>query len=138
MDPKKLVNPKSVGPGLWYSIHISALHATNINSKMFFRWYMDLLSVSIECNDCRYHLQKYMREHPIGVKEDLSEYGYFKWSVKLHNNVNERLGKPIVKTKDALSFFLNGAPMIDCPDCMLPPMVQEISSKKKYKKKSRK
>lgn len=56
----------------------------------------------LPCFWCRLHFSQVLAENPI------PDTGLFKWSVDVHNIVNEKLGKPIVPYEEALKFWLSG------------------------------
>ena len=57
----------------------------------------------IPCIKCRNHYTKYLAQHPISyVKNNLDLQ---KWAVNFHNNVNDRLGKPLFSFNDAKNLY---------------------------------
>jgi hypothetical protein len=91
-------DPKVFGPGLWFSIHTSAL---KINQENFLSWIRIIVS-SIPCLRCRNHATEYINENPPDVFKDVRDentkdlIGMFKWAWKFHNDVNLRLKKPLM------------------------------------------
>lgn len=92
-------DPKNFGPGIWHLIHSRAKDATTPEKKKEFKEFMAWTCSNLPCLQCRDHCQKYMTDHPmdfyINLQNDKGEqYGLFKWTWIMHNNVNNRLGKP--------------------------------------------
>ena len=90
---------------------------------------------NIPCEDCKVHAKKYIKTHKIKVtnKQELSKY-----LCNFHNNVNERLGKPIVECKTILSkdedcndckVTLADTPMMDNTSPIIPPVIQDVNFK---------
>jgi len=89
---------KVFGPGMWYTIHITAL---KIGQDNFLSWIYIIIS-SIPCLRCRKHATEYISENPPDKYKDVYDkssgdlIGMFKWSWKFHNDVNTRLSKPLL------------------------------------------
>lgn len=96
-DPK-LSDPKIFGPGLWYSIHITAL---KLGEESFVNWLRVMIS-EIPCEKCKNHATEYLTLNPPenykGIQDESTSelIGMFKWTWKFHNDVNARLSKPIL------------------------------------------
>lgn len=113
-------NPRQIGPGIWYSIHILAKNAITEAKKNEFIDYMYLLSVEFPCGNCRNHIQVYLNEHPFDpfmnlVNEKGEDVGMFKWTWMFHNAVNARLHKPILDWDTAWEMFETGKEV--CTNC---------------------
>ena len=89
------MNPDVWGPGLWLFIHTIALNYSEnpsqkerIDNKNF------LLSLEkvIPCPGCKAEYSKYIQETPPTLENKST---LIKWTIDLHNSVNERLGKKI-------------------------------------------
>ena len=90
---------KSFGPYFWGAFHLACLAAVDLESvKTFINSYQMVLP----CFWCRLHFSQVLAENPI------PDTDLFKWSVDVHNIVNEKLGKPIVSYEEALEFWLSG------------------------------
>ena len=112
-------NPAIIGPGIWYSIHIKAKHATTPQTKSDFIDYMYLLSVEFPCGKCRGHIQEYIRDHSfdpfMNIVTERGDIGMFKWAWMFHNTVNMRLHKPYVDFDTAWEMFDTGREV--CTNC---------------------
>jgi hypothetical protein len=105
-----ITDPKYIGPGVWYSIHLKAYEAVNDNKIESFIDYMYLLAEKFPCSKCRTHINAYIDSHPF---EDLRylensnkrNVGMFKWSWLFHNAVNTRLHKNIVDWETAWGMY---------------------------------
>jgi hypothetical protein len=56
----------------------------------------------LPCFWCRVHFSQVLAENPI------PDTDVFKWSVDVHNIVNEKLGKPLMTFEDALEHWMSG------------------------------
>jgi hypothetical protein len=56
----------------------------------------------VGCKTCQKHYYTFLEENPIP-----RDGGLFTWTVKLHNTVNEKLGKPIVSDSEAENIWFN-------------------------------
>lgn len=100
------------GSGIWYVIHMMALNATNNQSKRTFARMMNTLAINFGCPKCKVHLVKFMETHPFTDYLSIPA-GFFKWSWELHNDINEKLGKPIMSMENALELYTTGI----CKNC---------------------
>lgn len=85
------INPTAFGPYYWAVIHLACLSGADGLQE-----FVDSLPGILPCPDCKEHLQENLKQLPFDTKDP------FQWSVKLHNAVNKRLGKPAVQYKEAL------------------------------------
>src|SRR5438067_1119365 len=58
-------DPKKFGPGVWFSIHLSAVNATEDDDIKYFIKQIKLLIQKLPCNDCSNHAIEYMKNNPI-------------------------------------------------------------------------
>ena len=100
---------------IWFAIHVFAVSVHLIKEKRCFKKFMVTISDKLPCKKCRRHLKQFMEEIPI-ENYYRRKNGCFRWSWELHNKVNEYLGKPIVKYKDALEYY----DRIDLHECQAP------------------
>jgi hypothetical protein len=97
------ISPTHWGPHVWASIHLICLGAPetlDAAQQQAYRRFFSELSNVIPCASCAEHLRGNLArvplENALSGREDL-----FAWSVRLHNLVNEQLGKPIMDAEDA-------------------------------------
>jgi hypothetical protein len=65
-----------------------------------FRTFFNALPTVIPCSSCSDHLRKNLKDVPID-QHLASNKDLFRWSVSLHNTVNQQLGKPTMAFADA-------------------------------------
>jgi hypothetical protein len=100
--------PPSVwGPILWHTIHVTALsypsNPTYAQKKAAKEFY-ESLSELIPCPVCREHYKVHLQKLPLSPHLDRRE-DLFRWTVELHNEVNQMLGKPIVSETESINFY---------------------------------
>jgi hypothetical protein len=105
-----LAKPERFGPGVWFTIHLYARHATTEEKKKAFIDYMNLIVANLKCKDCRHHATQYVMTHPIedyfNVKDNNNQdIGLFKWTWTFHNAVNSRLKKPLMDWDTAYNMY---------------------------------
>ena len=103
-------DPKYVGPGTWFTIHLKGRHANSPTKKREFTEFMWMIANDFKCKVCAEHCRKYLEDHPIANYYDVrspsgEEIGCFKWAWMFHNDVNSRLGKPIVDWNTAYGMY---------------------------------
>lgn len=98
------------GSGIWLTIHLLALHATTKPLKDAYILMMTLLCDNFGCETCKPDFKLYISN----IKKYYHvELGLFKWSVDLHNSVNQKLNKPEVSFDTALLKYKN----LVCVNC---------------------
>jgi hypothetical protein len=66
--------------------------------------FFESLAIIIPCPKCREHYTKHLQIMPITPHLDRRQ-DLFKWTVLLHNEVNESIGKPRVTDAEAIFFY---------------------------------
>lgn len=114
---QKLSDRDYIGPGVWFMLHLLALHGeTNQTLKQAYPEIIDLLREKFPCEECREHFIK--MTDTLNIRESTQEkYSQFKWSYIAHKMVNERLGKETPAFENAFRFFSD--PKSNCKDCAL-------------------
>lgn len=102
-----------LGPGLWFSIHFQAVRAVDPEGKMQFTQFINQLLINFPCTSCVEHFRSFLSANPL-INYWHVERGLFKWSVKFHNSVNEKLGKAVMSYSDALNTYHNSEPCNNC------------------------
>lgn len=97
------VAPEIWGPNLWGTIHLLCLAGTATTEFIY------AFAEVIPCPRCASHFKELINEVPFPNGAEPLEL--FKWSVSIHNMVNERIGKPIVSVNDAIAIWT--APVVD-------------------------
>lgn len=90
------------GNAYWVTLHNVAANYPDKPTRTQQTKIKELITGLIEnipCDECKVHAKKYIKIHKIKAKnkQELSKY-----LCNFHNNVNERLGKPIVECKTIL------------------------------------
>ena len=96
--------PNSIGPGIWFDLHLEAFEATTEEKKVAFATTVERLRTKFPCVTCRIHLQDFCEKEPLAKywnrKSSISnttqagrDTSLFEWTWILHNKVNERLRK---------------------------------------------
>jgi len=102
------MKPLEWGPSIWYLIHSIAYYCDEKdfknNNNFFFLFYNSLKKL-IPCPICRKHLNKLMNKKNINTcksNEDL-----INWTIRKHNEVNNRLKKKNLNRNDANKIYKN-------------------------------
>ena len=104
-------SPPVFGPGVWLSMHVLAIDSVNDIAIDFFMEWVRKMVYRLPCSNCVKHATSYVSYHPM---EPYRKYvdlngvrnGMFFWSWLFHNDVNKRLGKPIISYEDAYKLYL--------------------------------
>jgi len=88
------VPPEIWGPNLWGTLHLLCL--TGTISSNFVQEFANI----IPCPACAGHFSELLKENPLPDSDD--PLVLFSWSVRVHNLVNARIGKPIFSTEQAM------------------------------------
>ena len=90
------------GPGLWNVIHITAKNYPNnpsITDKKIAYQLTKYLAFIIPCQKCQLHYMKNFTKFPPTVD---SQAQFFKWTVRMHNQVNRKNNKKCLNINQAL------------------------------------
>ena len=100
-----IMGTKHWGPPKWNALHMVGLNASmNLMTKHEFGLYAFQLLNEIPCPRCRSHYEEIlMRISPFTTLDP------FTWTVKVHNEVNSRLGKEEWTVPIALNWYKNQA-----------------------------
>ncbi len=108
--------PDVWGPHGWKFIHFIALgYPTNPSQKdkeeykIFFTLFGDI----IPCSLCGNHYKKNLKKHNIDKYLD-TKYDLIKWTILMHNEVNESRGKKIYNFDEGVKMILDGSEPIHC------------------------
>lgn len=99
--------PSSWGPFFWHTFHITALGyplKPTYGHKKAAKEFFESMVFLIPCPICREHYSEFLHQMPITPFLDRRD-DLFKWTVTLHNKVNEKLGKPIVSELEAIEYY---------------------------------
>ena len=101
------VPPAVWGPLFWHTIHIVALgYPTNptYGHKKAAKEFYESLAFLIPCPVCREHYEKHLQKNPLTPHLDRRD-DLFRWTVNLHNEVNESLGKPRLLESEVIYYY---------------------------------
>lgn len=100
--------PPSVwGPIFWHALHVTALsYPTNPNyaQKRAAKEFYESMTELIPCPVCREHYKKHLQKLPLSPHLDRRD-DLFRWTIQLHNEVNDTLGKPRVSEMESINFY---------------------------------
>lgn len=104
------IDPNHFGPYFWATIHFICLGASDNltdEQKNGYIQFFNNMHYVIPCSSCGDHLQENFKKiKPIEIAVASSDE-LFKWSVDLHNVVNDMLSKPRMTHEDAYKFWRN-------------------------------
>ncbi len=83
------------GPRLWGLLHGRYRLWTGAEAE---RAWLAYFRMMVPCGQCRADWDKLVKDHPPDLS---SPENYWLWTVKLHNLVSQRLGKPQLSVEDA-------------------------------------
>lgn len=107
MSHTRLHNPKYVGPGIWFSIHIMAYNAKTQKEKEFVVKQIRIIQDNFPCQECKNHFWTYLENHPPEntVSSKADSEALFLWTVNFHNAVNFRVGYKQITFEEAKSLY---------------------------------
>jgi hypothetical protein len=102
-----------IGRATWTLLHAAAAYypaAPTQDDRAAMQGLIQGLAAHYPCHVCRAHLRRDVAEHPpdLSGADALSD-----WACRLHNRVNERLGKPMFDCALALQRWRDGPPQDD-------------------------
>ena len=105
MNHTRLHNPKYVGPGIWFSIHIMAYNAKTQKEKEFVIKQIRIIQENFPCQECKSHFWDYLNNHPPEDTIKKDSEALFLWTVNFHNAVNFRVGYKQLSFEEAKSLY---------------------------------
>ena len=101
------MNPSKWGSQAWTFLHAVTFvypeNPTESEKKQYYDFFMSLKNV-IPCVKCRKHYEKHISELPIRLHLETRD-SLIDWLYKIHNKVNESLGKPKFDKKNIETIF---------------------------------
>lgn len=102
------ITPTKWGAAAWTFIHYVAAgypkHPTSQDADEYRRFFSGLGYV-LPCQACRNHLHEHMRNNPPDAALAAGRDDLFAWTVRLHNVVNETLGKTRVSPESMAHWY---------------------------------
>lgn len=100
--------PPSVwGPFFWHTMHLAALgyssNPTNAEKRAAKEFYESLVYM-IPCPVCKTHYADFLLKYPLTPSLD-NRGDLFRWTVQIHNAINESLHKKQYTEADAIRFY---------------------------------
>jgi len=84
------------GARYWAELHMFALRNDGKPRSVVYNWFLDWFGdVPFGECPCKSHAIQWMQENPMSHEE------FFAWTVRFHNAVNERIGKPVIDVDGA-------------------------------------
>lgn len=100
--------PTKWGPIAWRKFHIKAITFPGTpcicDIDQIVRFYQEVFPKYIHCESCATHYRRILRENPI---EANSMIDLFKWTVDVHNRINNKMGKRSVSYADSYDYWLD-------------------------------
>lgn len=114
-------DPKIVGPGTWYCIHVLGYYADNLKKAAEFVVNMENILSNFPCSKCKERSMIYFKRYPphqyLNQRDNNGQLiGPFLWTWKFHNWVNSKLGKPSIPFENAINMYRDIIPCTKCGD----------------------
>lgn len=90
------------GSAKWRELHLYAL--TERPTQMDRVAWLANFANSLPCGECKRDWKVLTRQHPL--RQNASDDEFFRWTVDRHNDVNDKLGKPILDYETARAIYL--------------------------------
>ena len=87
---------------LWRELHLNALHYKGTDDSTYLTDFGKKIPRYAKGCMCREHWYGWVRLNPAVY---IPEGSYFEWTVRSHNNVNIKLGKPVMDVDDAKKLY---------------------------------
>ena len=103
------MNPKFWGPHGWIFLHAVTMNypknPTNHDKHVYANFFKSLQKV-LPCEKCCVHYSQNIQEYPIEPALE-SRDSLVRWLIKIHNEVNEDLGKPQLSYEQVIQEYQN-------------------------------
>lgn len=101
------MNPLVWGPSFWFVMHTVSLNypdnPTYAERRTHYDFYHIIRNI-LPCEMCREHYRELLEEYPIQPFLD-SKTSLVSWVVMIHNQVNQRLGSPMIDRNEMLANY---------------------------------
>ena len=101
------MDPTVWGPSFWFVLHTVSLNypekPTYVEKRTHHDFYRIIQHI-LPCEACRRHYKELFATYPIEPFLT-SKQSLVTWVVMIHNQVNKRLGKPLVTTQEVLTNY---------------------------------
>lgn len=99
------MDAKKWGPHLWFYMHTISFNYPdnpNFNDKSNYLNFYNSLKTTIPCEKCKNHYSSHLLQNPPRLE---TRDSLVKWTIDLHNQVNETLGKRKWDYQEALDLY---------------------------------
>lgn len=97
------VDIKVWGPIYWNFIHTLAYTYDNINKVSYVKIYNNISQI-LPCLKCKKDFSKLINKYPPS-KYCTNRESVINWTIMLHNNVNKKIGKPVINKEKSDSIY---------------------------------
>jgi hypothetical protein len=107
LNQRMRLPPTVWGPLFWHTIHIVALGYSDqptYAQKKAAKEFYESLAFLIPCPVCREHYETHLQKNPLTPHLDRRD-DLFRWTVNVHNEVNQLLGKPRLLESDVIYYY---------------------------------
>lgn len=109
------ITPQHWGAPKWFGIHVTCyfvdtVYRQNIDKQtVLHRWLRDSADM-LPCNVCTHHFLQFMQSNPLPAIQAYAsgETPYLRWSIRAHNAVNKRNGKPEINEETIIQSYKSG------------------------------
>lgn len=101
------MNPHVWGPSFWFVLHTVSLNYPDTPTYAERRTHYDFYHIIrniLPCEMCREHYRELLEQYPIQPFID-SKTSLVSWVVMIHNQVNQRLGFPMIDRNEMLANY---------------------------------
>lgn len=95
------IKPAKFGPYFWGVLHLACLGGIDPSALQAL---VSLFPAILPCGTCGVHFAEVLNAYPLPETSDPEIL--FKWSVDVHNRVNESLKKPLITYEDAFKHWM--------------------------------
>jgi hypothetical protein len=107
------MDPSVWGKSVWISMHYIALGYPNnpgeTDKENYYNFFNNLHTV-LPCQRCVDHLKDILERHPLKTTYLENSFKLFEWTVKIHNEVNKSLDKPVLTLSNATQLYAKKTP----------------------------
>ena len=131
------MNPEIWGPYMWFILHLITFNYPKNPSHFDKQAYADFFTALkdvLPCYNCKKHYAKTIQAYPITPNLDTKKQ-LIEWLIKIHNEVNISLGKPVLSTLQVLEIYKNLDPI--SPFILYDQEKVNTTIKNKYFKKKK-
>lgn len=99
---ERVNDPKYIGPGCWYTLHLLASKAVNKQDKLHLIKLINIYKEFFSCKVCKKHFADFCLRYP---PEEWVMKNAQEWCVMAHNNANKILSKDKIELSLVNAFY---------------------------------